>query len=419
MRRSRVIRRVVFFSTLVLGVGGVVAVTWWKSAVPAQNPDHDMYGFRPFRETDPWNTVVEKAPVDLDSDKILATIGLNTPVHPDFGASHRLQPHGIPYVVVRGTQKKVPVLFDYPDESDPGPYPIPTDAPIEGGSRSKGDRHVVVVDRDSNTLYELYSAYPQPDGSWKAGSGAIFDLKLNPPRPKGWTSADAAGLPIFPGLVRFDEVSTGDISHALRFTVKKTRKAFVPPARHDASALTDRIYPPMGMRVRLKASVPIEDLPPQAKVIAKALKRHGMILADNGGDLFVSGTPDRRWNDGDLKTLSRFKASDFEVVKLGWTGDTWAENRKRLLKQFYTDLAQFWEQTLSLQVLLDKLALMQVDDGFRTVLEGMRTEVKTGKNLSDAMEKYPEWFGRDVVIKVRDGEVKGKAVKVFRMLAEE
>jgi len=363
--------------------------------------------------------VVDKAPVDQDSDKILATIGLNTPLHVDFGASHRFRPYGIPFTRVRESQKAVPVVFDNPDESDPGPYPIPPDAPIEDGARSKGDRHVLIVDRDNNRLYELFSAYPQADGSWKAGSGAIFDLKTNPPRPRGWTSADAAGLPIFPGLVRFDEVSTSEISHALRFTVSKTRKAFVPPARHAASTLTDRSLPPMGMRLRLKASVPLDSFSPQAKVIATALKRHGMILADNGGDLFLSGTPDTRWDDKDLASLKRLKASDFEVVKLGWTGDTWSENRKNLLHQLYRDLALFGSGSLSLRSTFDRLILMQADDELRGVLEGMRKEIQSGKNLSDAMEKYPEWFSHDVVIKVRDGEVKGKLVKVLNLLITE
>ncbi|HSB82168.1 MAG TPA: hypothetical protein VLM91_25580, partial [Candidatus Methylomirabilis sp.] len=194
-----------------------------------------------------WNVRVDSLPVDSNSPAYVATIGASKTVHPDFGSGTWAGgPIGIPYVIVAGSQPKIQISFDYADESDPGPYPLPPDAPIEGGSASTGDRHVLVMDRDNCTLYETFSSYPQPDGSWQAGSGAVFNLRSNALRPSGWTSADAAGLPILPGLVRFDEVASGEIRHALRFTAPQTRRAFVWPARHYASSLTELNYPPLG-----------------------------------------------------------------------------------------------------------------------------------------------------------------------------
>lgn len=276
-------------------------------------------GKRPFPADNPWNTDISGAPVDSNSDTLIAAIGLDKELHPDFGTVWQGAPNGIPYIVVAGTQAKVPVAFEYADESDAGPYPIPPDAPIEGGPDGKGDRHILIVDRDNWKLYELYAAFPVEGGKrWKAGSGAIFDLKANTLRPTGWTSADAAGLPIFPGLARYDEAVEGKaIKHALRFTCSRTRKAYVPPARHFASRDTDAHLPPMGMRVRLKANVDISGFPSTAQVILKALKEYGMILADNGSDWFVSGAPDSRWNEEELATLKRIKGRDFEVVKMG------------------------------------------------------------------------------------------------------
>jgi hypothetical protein len=271
---------------------------------------------RVFPPDNPWNRDVSGWPVDRLSPRILARIGLDKPLHPDFG---RGEASGIPYVVVPGTQPLVPVKFDYADESDPGPYPIPPDAPIEGGPKSRGDRHVLVIDRDHAKLYELFASRPAASGNgWEAGSGAIFDLSSNRLRPTGWTSSDAAGLPVFPGLVRYDEVvGNGAVGHAFRFTVMKTRRGYVSPARHFASRLTDIDLPPMGMRVRLKASYDTTRFPPQARVILQALKSHGMLLADNGGDWFVTGAPDPRWDDEDLETLKRVKVRDFEVVAMG------------------------------------------------------------------------------------------------------
>lgn len=278
----------------------------------------DLGGWRPFPASHAWNTPVDAAPVDPRSAALIASIGLRDHLHPDFGADWNGGPFGIPYVVVSGTQTRVPVSFDCADESDPGPYPVPADAPVEGGAASTGDRHVLVVDRDHRRLYELYDAHPLRGGTaWRAGSGAVFDLATGAPRPAGWTSADAAGLPVFPGLVRYDEVAAGRIDHALRFTVSRTRRAYVAPARHFASSDPGTSLPPMGMRVRLKASFDISGYPAQARVILQAMKTYGMIVADNGSDWYVSGTADRRWNDAALSTLKKVPGSAFDVVKMG------------------------------------------------------------------------------------------------------
>lgn len=272
-----------------------------------------------FPPNNPWNQDISQEPVDPSSDALIAACGATRSLHPDFGTKYDDVPWGIPYVVVRGDQPRVPVTFYYDDESDPGPYPIPPNAPVEGGPHATGDRHVLVLDVDNWTLYELFDARPVNGGErWTAGSGAIFDLSSNALRPDGWTSADAAGLPIFPGLVRYDEaVITGEITHALRFTCPVTRRAYVHPARHYASSRTDPNLPPMGMRVRLKAHVDLSAFPPEVRVILAALKKYGMFLADNGGGFFVSGAPDPRWNDANIDTMKRIKGSDFEVVRLG------------------------------------------------------------------------------------------------------
>jgi hypothetical protein len=262
-----------------------------------------------------WNTRVDTLPLDPNSDLYIATIGASTGVHADFGSGlWEGGPIGIPYVDVPASQPTVPVTFDYDDESDPGPYPIPPDAPIEGGPGSGGDRHVLVLERDNCILYEVYHAWPQPDGSWEAGSGAIFDLKSDVLRPAGWTSADAAGLPILPGLVRYDEVVSGEIRHALRFTVPQTRRAYFWPARHYASSLTAARYPPMGQRFRLRADFDESGFSPEVQVIVRALKRYGMFLADNGSAWYLSGVPDERWDNDQLRELGQIHGSDFEAV---------------------------------------------------------------------------------------------------------
>jgi plastocyanin len=272
-----------------------------------------------FPTDNPWNRDVSHDPVDPNSNALIAACGGTSSLHPDFGTTLDGAPWGIPFITVRGSQARVPVSFDYADESDPGPSPVPRDAPIEGGPHATGDRHVLVVDVDNWILYEMFYAHPLNGGaSWTAGSGAVFDLASNALRPAGWTSADAAGLPIFPGLVRYDEaVTRGVIPHALRFTCPVTRRAYVDPARHFASTRTDSNLPPMGMRVRLKAGVDISTFPPEVRVILTALKTYGMLLADNGGAFFVSGAPDPRWNDANIDTMKRLRGSDFEVVQMG------------------------------------------------------------------------------------------------------
>jgi hypothetical protein len=267
-----------------------------------------------FPANNPWNQRVDGLPVARDSAALVTSIGLDRPVHPDFGTVWNGAPNGIPFTVVSGRTRRVPVHFDYADESDRGPYPIPPTAPVEGGPQSTGDRHVIVVDRSSCRDYELFAAYPHRGGAyWTAGSGAIFNLRSNRLRPAGWTSADAAGLPILAGLARYDEVARGTIDHALRFTASCTSGRYVYPARHFASTCSG-FYPPMGLRVRLKAGVDLSGLPHQARVVAQALKRYGMILADNGSPWYISGAPNPRWSDDALHQLSRLTGRDFEVV---------------------------------------------------------------------------------------------------------
>jgi hypothetical protein len=262
-----------------------------------------------------WNTPIDQLPVAANSATYVATIGAGTGVHADFGAGlWDGGPIGIPFVTVPGTQTKYPATFQYASESDPGPYAVPLNAPIEGGSASTGDRHAISVDVNNCILYELYYAFPQAS-SWQAGSGAIYNLLTNGPlRPAGWTSADAAGLPIFPGLMRYDEVAAGEIRHAIRFTVPQTLKQYIWPARHYASSLTDPKYPPMGLRFRLKAGFDVSSFSAQNQVILRALKKYGMILADNGSAWYISGAPDDRWDNSALHDLGRVIGSDFEAV---------------------------------------------------------------------------------------------------------
>jgi hypothetical protein len=262
-----------------------------------------------------WNVPVDNLPVDAHSDAYVNTIGRSAHVHADFGSGTWVGfPIGIPYTTVLGTQPKVSVNFTWPDESDAGPYPIPPNPPIEGDPNGSGDRHILIVDRDACVLYELYAAH-QVGGQWYAGSGAIFDLNSNTLRPDTWTSADAAGLPILPGLARYDEVASGEINHALRFTVPQTRRAYVWPARHYASSLTGGQYPPMGQRFRLKSSFVIDNsFSPDAQVILSALKKYGMILADNGSSWYISGAPDDRWDNDVLHELDVVTGDDFEAV---------------------------------------------------------------------------------------------------------
>ncbi len=261
-----------------------------------------------------WNTPIDTLPVHANSATYISTIGPTSPVHADFGSgTWNGGPIGISFITVPGTQTKYPATFLYADESDPGPYAVPLSAPIEGGSASTGDRHAIAVDTGNCILYELYRAFPQAS-SWQADAGAIYNLNSNALRPSTWTSADAAGLPILPGLVRYDEVAAGEIRHAIRFTVPHTLKAFIWPARHYASSLTDPRYPPMGVRFRLKASFDITPYPADVQVILRALKKYGMILADNGSAWYISGAPDSRWNNDNLAKFRNVLGSNFEAV---------------------------------------------------------------------------------------------------------
>jgi hypothetical protein len=269
-----------------------------------------------FPQTNVWNKRIGRLPIATNSRTIVRSIGANGSLHPDFGSGRwDGGPIGIPITVVGSSTPKVRVRFGYAGESDKGPYPIPRDVRIEGGRRSDGDRHAIIVDRSACKLYELFALYPRSGTTrWRAGSGAIWNLHSNRLRPAGWTSADAAGLPILPGLVRWSEVKRGEINHALRFTVERTRRAYVYPARHFASDLTSRALPPMGLRLRLRANYPVRGFPRQARIVLAALKRYGMIVADNGSSWFVQGEPSARWNNDALHTLHRVQGSDFRVV---------------------------------------------------------------------------------------------------------
>ncbi len=290
------------------------------AAVPSLVGAHPLPAARNcpvFPANNPWNQRVDRLPAARGSARLIASIGLSSAVHPDFGSGlYQGEPIGIPYTVVSNRTRRVRVTFDYASESDKGPYPIPPNVPLEGGRQASGDRHVIVVDRSSCLDYELFHAYPLSRGrSWHAGSGAIFNLRSNHLRPAGWTSADAAGLPILPGLARYDEVRSGSIDHALRFTAPCTAARYVYPARHQAATpCPGGVSPPMGLRVRLKASVNIAGLPYQARIVALALKRYGLILADNGSPWYISGAPNRGWNNAALHLLDRLHGSDFEVV---------------------------------------------------------------------------------------------------------
>jgi hypothetical protein len=304
-------------SAVKLLLGGVAAAALVAAlSASAASKAPVIAGCPVFPANNPWNQRVDNLPVAENSPQLIASIGLDAPVHADFGSGlYDGQLIGIPYVVVHG--KKIPksrVAFDYADESDKGPYPIPRNVPIEGDPNpGDGDRHALIVDRDACKLYELFALHRTASG-WAAGSGAIWSLRSNKVRPAGWTSADAAGLPILPGLARWADASTGAINHALRFTVQRTRKAYVYPARHYASSSTDPSLPPMGLRVRLKASFDISKFPPQARIVLTALKRYGMILADNGSNWFISGAPSPHWSNDQLHTLGQVTGKDFEVV---------------------------------------------------------------------------------------------------------
>jgi len=268
-----------------------------------------------FPADNPWHENVSKLPVSPLSGAYIASIDAGGFLHPDFGSNLT---YGIPYAVVPRSQAKVPIHFTaYGAQSDKGPYPIPRGAPVEGGAGSSGDRHVLVLQAGACKLYELYDAHPNPDGSWNAGSGAIFNLRSDKLRPDGWTSADAAGLPIFAGLIRYDEIQRGYINHAIRFTAPQTQAGFIHPATHFASSSTNPDLPPMGLRLRLKASFDITRFPRVARIILRAMQTYGLILADNGSPWYFQGATDPRWNDNQLDTLKSVPGSAFEVVQTG------------------------------------------------------------------------------------------------------
>jgi hypothetical protein len=278
-----------------------------------------LNGFRPFASDNLWNQDISGAPVDSNSNGIINFIGPTIGMHADFGSGlYQGSIIGIPYSVVSGTQAPVNLTFTaYGSESDPGPMPIPGNAQIEGGPNpTGGDRHVLVLDNSNCFLYELFSAVPNSNGTWNADSAAVWDLLGNEQRPWTWTSADAAGLPIFPGLVRYDEVAAGQIQHAIRFTLPQSRAAVVLPATHWASNSTSANAPPMGMRLRLKASYDISGFSTNVQVILAAMKKYGLIMADNGSAMYISGAPDSRWDNNDLHNLGQVPGSAFEVVQM-------------------------------------------------------------------------------------------------------
>jgi hypothetical protein len=263
-----------------------------------------------FPRSNPWNQRVDRLRVAKNSTAIIASIGANTGLHADFGSGlWEGSPIGIPFDVVTKATPRSRVAFEYSDESDHVGYPIPKRVHIEGGS----DHHALLLDKSACRLYELDGLEKQ-GGRWHAWAGATWNLRSNRVRPAGWTSADAAGLPIFPGLARYDEARRGVIDHALRFTVQRTRRAYVYPARHYASSLTDPNLPPMGLRVRLKASFDVRPFPRQARIVLVALKRYGMLVADNGADWYITGAPSPGWSNDQLHTLGKVKGADFEVV---------------------------------------------------------------------------------------------------------
>src|ERR1700733_2794535 len=313
-------RRILVLAVLALCVSAAAFAQAGTCAGMSLGPLASLNGFVPFPSSNLWNTNISSAPVDPNSANLINYIGASVTLHPDFGAGlYAGQSIGIPYQIEAATQVKVPVkLGAYADESDPGPMPIPPNALIEGYPHpGNGDRHVLVLDQGGCWLYELYNARRGASGAWFANSTAIWDMTINEQRPYTWTSADAAGLPVFVGLARYDEVAAGAINHALRFTVPTSQKAFVLPATHWASTTTDPNAPPMGLRLRLKASFDISSYPADDQVILTALKKYGLILADNGSAIFISGAPDHRWNNTDLNLLKQITASNFEVVQTG------------------------------------------------------------------------------------------------------
>jgi hypothetical protein len=309
-------RRIQLCGVLLIGFSSFLSLQGQSCSGLSLGKGASLNGFIPFPADNAWNQDISNSPVDPNSASIIDFIGSSTPLHPDFGSGlYAGQSIGIPYDIVSGSPFVGIEYTAYGSESDPGPMPVPRNAPIEGyPNPGDGDRHVLILDRDNCWLYELYSSYPQKNGSWDAGSGAVWDLLNDEQRPYTWTSADAAGLPVFAGLARYDEVASGAIQHALRFTLQNSESAFTPPASHWAGNSTDQYAPPMGMRMRLQASYDISGFPTQAQTVLAALKKYGMILADNGSSIYIGGDPDNRWDNDDLGTLKDVPASAFDVL---------------------------------------------------------------------------------------------------------
>ena len=300
----------------VLAVVAALTLTLAVAAPVAGAPSLASSGCPLFPADNVWHADVSRLPVHPRSGAYLAAMGTGAGIHADFGSgTWEGGPIGIPYTVVGAGQPRVPVRFGYAGESDPGPYPIPPDAPVEGGPGADGDRHVLVVQAGSCRLYELFDAHRE-GGGWRAGSGAVWDLRSNRLRPAGWTSADAAGLPILAGLVRYEEVARGRVDHAIRVTVDRSQAAYLWPARHHAGQAGSSL-PPMGLRLRLKAGVDIGGFPAQARVILRAMRTHGLVVADNGSSGFIGGVPDERWDNDALHQLRRVTLADFEAVDTG------------------------------------------------------------------------------------------------------
>jgi hypothetical protein len=298
------------------GLGAIVCSVGVASATTSSYPLGRGTGGCPvFPGSSPWHEKVADLPVSPLSNEYIASIGADLNLHPDFGHERA---YGIPYAVVPPGQPKVAIHFTaYGSQSNPGPYPIPAGAPVEGGQSASGDRHVIVLAEGTCKLYELWDAYPQADGSWDAGSGAVFNLRSDKLRPNGWTSADAAGLSIFAGLIRYDEIKRGYINHAIRFTVPETQAGFIHPATHFASSSTNPDLPPMGLRLRLESNYPIATFPRTDRIILRAMKTYGLIVADNGSPWFFQGATDPRWNDTVLDALKTVPGSAFQVVETG------------------------------------------------------------------------------------------------------
>ncbi|MGD0454856.1 MAG: hypothetical protein ABSB69_14780 [Solirubrobacteraceae bacterium] len=319
--RSRIRRRSSITAALCLAAAALAlsaALTSSSGAVAAHVRRAGAaleYGCPILPAEDPLNQEIADAPVNPNSANYVASIGLSAHLHPDFGTNPS---YGIPYTVVGPSQSKVPIKFTkYRAESDPGPYPVPANAPVEGGGKNgHGDKHVLVVQEGSCMLYELYDAHHKGAG-WSAANGAVFNLRSDALRPEGWTSADAAGLPIFPLLVRYPEVAAGQIDHALRVTVPETQNGYIHPATHFASSSSNSDLPPMGLRLRLKASYSLAGFHGESLIVLEALKRYGLIVADNGSPWFITGAPNPHWNDEDLEQIKQVPGSEFEAVESG------------------------------------------------------------------------------------------------------